>query len=260
MTAIATPGQGGYGWRMTDSDRLNRRVERLAVKRAPARLGSELPAVVETIARRNMANPNNFRPATDEEMQAAEDRIRREHFARKAEILLSRIHGDYKRATLPKSPEGQLAAQWVENYRRGDRCNLVILGPLGTGKTWLAAAIAVSLLTGPRPIPVTLTTVAEMLDVLRPGRNGLDTDMIQFTGTPVLILDDLGAENSSSWTAEQLYKLAHYRSHNNLPTIMTSNLKGKDFRDAYDTRTFERLFGGAKLIELIGCSRRETPF
>ena len=42
---------------------------------------------------------------------------------------------------------------------------------------------------------------------------------------PLLLLDDIGAENSSSWSRDEvLGPLLQYRMENNLPTFFTSNL------------------------------------
>lgn len=42
----------------------------------------------------------------------------------------------------------------------------------------------------------------------------------------VLVLDDLGQEKMSDWTAETLYDLINHRYEHNCPTIITTNLAG----------------------------------
>lgn len=237
-------------------------------------------------ARRGMA-PDEFLsmisdPARGDQLLAeAEDRIRRERLARQADILLRRLPHQYRDADFPRTDFGREARAWLEEYRTWQRSrtrntppptsrrpsasppdgprSLAILGEAGTGKTWTACAIARALLVEDFT-PVTLITVSEMLAELRPAVGGLDVDMAQFALAPVLILDDLGMERPTDWVEEQLYRLAHDRSHNGRPTIVTSNLTGQQIRDRYDRRTVERLFGGAKLIQIAGESRRELPF
>ncbi len=246
---------------MTDSDRLNARLERAVLRRSasPVRVGPVAAEAVLALAKKHVTNPDNFAPATDEDMAAKQREIDMEMIRRKADIMLARLPSRYREADYIPGPVGHLAAQWVTDYRKGERGSLVILGPVGTGKTWLAAAIAQDLMINPRPVPVTMTTVSDLLAALRPTQ-GLDVDIQQFILTPILILDDLGQENQTDWTKEQMYRLSHARYHEGRPTIVTSNLTGEEIKTTYESRTVQRLFGGARLIEITGESRRELPF
>lgn len=259
---IAPTPDDGYGWRMTDSDRLNTHLDRASRRRDRVRpVGPALHDAVAELARRHMANPDRFQPASDEAMEAKEAEIRRERLARQADIRLSRLPSRYREADYIRSPEGLAARQWTESYRKGERGGLVLMGTVGTGKTWLAAAIVRDLSMGERPVPCTFITVADALAHLRPGANHeMGVDMVQFTTAPVLVLDDFGQENRSEWANEQLYRLAHSRSHNALPTIVTTNLSGPEIHEKYEARTVQRLFGGSTLIQLTGKSLRVLPF
>ena len=58
---------------MTDSDRLNARLEQAARRKAEAwapSLGPEIRRAVNELARRNVSDPANFKPATDADMDA----------------------------------------------------------------------------------------------------------------------------------------------------------------------------------------------
>jgi DNA replication protein DnaC len=289
MTSLETHMQDGYGWCMDDSARLRAEVERRAELRVPRRV--PVQDVIRTMAT-NEATRRGIDPAEffnrindpargDQLLAEAEQRIHRERLARQADILLRRLPHQYRDADFPHTEFGREARAWLEEYRAWQRSrsgntpppsarraagalpdaprSLVILGETGTGKTWTACAIARALLVEDT-IPVTLVTVAEMLAELRPAVGGLDVDMAQFALAPVLILDDLGMERPTEWVAEQLYRLAHERSHNGRPTIITSNLTGAQIKERYDVRTVQRLFGGARLIQIAGESRREMPF
>lgn len=264
-TAIDPTSDHGYGWRMSDSDRLNERLDTASRRRSPqpARVGPVAKQAIEALALKHVTDPRNFRPATDEQMQAKEDEIKRERLQRKAEIMLSRLPERYRDVDFIAGPAGRAAAQWCREYWEGSRASLVILGPVGTGKTWLAAAIVKQLMVNiqQQPVPCTFITVADLMASLRgPFRPGLDVDMQQFMLAPVLVLDDLGQEMQTEWTREQLYRLAHARYHEGRPTIVTSNLTGDEIKTQYESRTVQRLFGGARLIELTGESRRQLPF
>lgn len=260
---IDTPGGVGDDWRMEDSERLRDEVARRADGEAarPRPNADNVTDLVLAMARKHGVNPAKLRPATDAEMAAKERELHRERIERQAEILVRRLPVQYRNADMPRIPGGELAMRWLIDYRRGNRGGLVILGPTGTGKTWIAAATA-RLLLVEDTVPVTFTTVADFLEALRPSARvpGVDPDMMQYALAPVLVLDDLGMEKLTEWGEEQLHRLAHERNANNRPTIVTSNLYGPEIRARYDERTVERLFAGSRLITLDGETRRPLPF
>lgn len=164
--------------------------------------------------------------------------------AAKADVLLSRLPSRYRNAT----PRHEISVRWLARYTQGDMINLAILGPSRVGKSWEAAAIARILLLDHRT-PVTFEEVPTMLKRLRPNADGA-SDVGQYQAAPVLILDDMGAENQSDWTAEQMYHVADFRAKRNLPTIVTSNLSPQALDATYGSRICDRLFEGAALLEI----------
>lgn len=270
-TTVATPGGDGYGWGVDDSARLRAEVDRRANRQVPR---APIRDVVAELAARDLArrgqSPDELLarmadPAVgDALIERADREARQDRLARQADILLARLPAMYRNADFPRAGFGQQARTWLADYRadvaagRSPR-SLVILGGTGTGKTWTLCAIARALLTEDT-VPVTVVTVSELLASLRPAQGGLDVDLLQYSSAPVLGLDDMGSERLTEWGTEQLYRLAHERSHNGRPTIVTSNLTGPQIRERYDPRTVERLFGGAQLIEIHGETRRPMPF
>jgi DNA replication protein DnaC len=103
---------------------------------------------------------------------------------------------------------------------------LVFMGPYGCGKTHLAAAIANDGLERGRS--VLFVVVPDLLDYLRaayaPNSPATyDERFEEVRNVPVLILDDLGTQNATSWAAEKLYQLLNYRYNAELPTVITTN-------------------------------------
>lgn len=253
---------------MDDSARLRKEVALRAEKnrlgdeaRAPRLAGPDLRAVVLRAAANAGVSAHKLRPATDAEMEAKELEIQLEHRRRQSNIMLARIPLKYRDAQLPATVSGALAAKWLDGYRAGNRSSLAILGPTGTGKTWTALALSRELLAVDT-IPVTFVTAADMMAALRPSSaatTDLDLTMMGYAVTPLLVIDDLGAERMSEWTEEQLYRLADERSRNNRPMIITSNLTGKEIRARYGDRITGRLFGGASQVLLDGDDLRQLP-
>lgn len=105
---------------------------------------------------------------------------------------------------------------------------LILSGGCGTGKTHLAAAIANERISN--GLPALFISVPDLFDYLRGGfAAGVDADdayqqrMEEIKTHPLLILDDLGMENSTTWVNEKLYQIINYRHRAELPTVITTN-------------------------------------
>lgn len=116
--------------------------------------------------------------------------------------------------------------EMCQAYARDPHGWLVLLGGYGAGKTHLAAAIAnyrVAL-----GHPVLFVVVPDLLDYLRstfsPNSDaGLDERMETIREIPLLILDDLGAHNSTPWAQEKMFQILNHRYNSRLPTVITTN-------------------------------------
>ena len=141
-----------------------------------------------------------------------------------------------------------LAAEWD-----GTR-NVLLLGAVGVGKTFAAIAMAREAYLDGRD--VTIWPVVELLEQLRPG--GREGVAAAVQTVDVLVLDDLGAQRPTEWTAEQLYAVVNRRWLEQLPTIVTANLTADDLAATVGPRMASRLHDGALAIELAGPDRRRT--
>lgn len=104
---------------------------------------------------------------------------------------------------------------------------LLFQGTYGSGKTHLAAAIANYCLARGRT--VIFMTAPDLLDHLRstfgPESNVEYDDLFeQVRTTPLLVLDDLGAESPTAWAQEKLYQLINHRYLHRLSTVITTNV------------------------------------
>lgn len=114
----------------------------------------------------------------------------------------------------------------AKHYAEEPKGWLLVKGGYGSGKTHLAAAIANARLS--RGLPGLFIVVPDLLDYLRStyapsSEVTYDARFESIRSSPLLILDDLGAQNSTPWAQEKLFQLLNYRYNAQLPTVITTN-------------------------------------
>ena len=147
-------------------------------------------------------------------------------------------------------PEVRERADKLQRYfdamdaRRGPGQSLLFVGPVGTGKTWLAACAANWALI--RGWSVAWRKATQWLADLRSSYDADSRTHECDVNRPLrraklLVLNDLGAEKVSPWVATQVEDLLDDRISAELPTIVTTNLSHEELREAYGDRTASRL-------------------
>jgi len=116
---------------------------------------------------------------------------------------------------------------------------LLLVGGNGCGKTHLAAAIANSRIE--QGDSVCFATVPDLLDELRatfaPGAaERFDTVFQRLRDVRLLVLDDLGAHQSSPWAEEKLYQILNHRHLGRMPTVVTTNMELKEMEPRIASR------------------------
>ena len=139
-----------------------------------------------------------------------------------------------------------------------DQCQLnphglgiLFTGPVGSGKTYLAASIANELIEA--QLQVLFLVVPDLLDELRASYKSEvnEMDLLDTARTiPILILDDLGAHNYTDWTRNRLYSIINFRMNELLPTIITSNLSLVEMEDYIGVRTTSRIIQSSRIFRL----------
>jgi len=117
---------------------------------------------------------------------------------------------------------------------------LVLHGVSGSGKTHLAAAIANYQKQAGHE--VVFVSVADLLDYLRSAfspdsKVSYDELFETVKRVPLLILDGLEGQSTSTWAQEKLYQLMNYRHNAQLPTVITTRLT----QDEMDPRIRSRM-------------------
>ncbi len=144
---------------------------------------------------------------------------------------------------------------------------LYLTGSFGSGKTYLIAALLNEM--AKKQISCALVYYPEFLRSLKSSFQTDYSEKFDFIKkVPVLLLDDIGAENESNWSRDEvLGPILQYRMQNHLPTFFTSNLTLEELESSLATtssgvdkvkarRIIERIKQLSIQMELIGKNRR----
>lgn len=146
---------------------------------------------------------------------------------------------------------------FADNFN-GKGKGLLMMGETGLGKTHLSLAIANRVIS--KGFCVAYGSVPELLRKLNKEQYGkIEGDtMTLLTECDLLILDDLGAENSTDYTVSILYEIINARQNRNIPMVINTNLDMKIIKAQYEDRLYSRLFSLSTLI-FVGTDNRLKP-
>ena len=138
--------------------------------------------------------------------------------------------------------------------------SLIFCGPTGLGKTHLSTALARRVIE--RGFDVYYTTALQMFADFEHARFGTElgvesvVSLDRYTSCELLILDDLGTEVSNQFTNSCLYMVLNERINKGLPTVISTNLTGKEIKARYTDRIASRILGDFRPLLFAGTDIR----
>ena len=158
---------------------------------------------------------------------------------------------------------------FVANYPSPDQKGLYIYGDMGVGKSFMLAAMAHELSETKKVVTTIIHYPSFTIDVKNGIKDGSVKEQIDAVKqSEVLVLDDIGAEQFSSWIRDDVLQvILQHRMIEELPTFFTSNYSFADLeaklsngRQGDETwqakRVMERIRFLAKEVHLKGVNRR----
>ena len=147
----------------------------------------------------------------------------------------------------------KVAKEYVNNFPGSNIKNMVFVGNVGKGKTFLAECIANELIN--KNFYVVYLTSFELnnlmiktMDLFNESREELLSPLLE---CDLLIIDDLGTEPVyKNFSIDNLYTIINQRQIHNLCTIISTNLSPQQVRDQYGDRLFSRIFNKQNTLAL----------
>lgn len=154
-----------------------------------------------------------------------------------------------------------IARRYAENWEQMKRDNtgLILMGPVGTGKSFFAGCIANALLEqGERVMMTNFSRILNELVGYRADKNRIVQELVEY---PLLIIDDLGIERQSEFSLEQVYNVIDSRYCRMKPLIVTTNLSMSEMKneelDMAHQRIYSRIFEMCVPVYFGGADRRK---
>jgi DNA replication protein DnaC len=178
--------------------------------------------------------PRGFEPITADDNDVFDQHLIEENLTEGAASVRTRVPPLYQGAEMDHATIMQWVSDLVDAARVDTRSpcpaivrgpSLLLLGPVGTGKTYAAYAAIQALVVSGARCRWEFTTEAGYLAKLRPRpRVDSEEEFERYAKASLLVIDDMGSSVDTQWATEQNYRLIDHRYAWDKPTIITSNI------------------------------------
>lgn len=192
-----------------------------------------------------------FDPYDDAANQAA---AQQSVLAERAQARMERFLAKRPRRFAPEGTLNPKILEWCRLVYKREADSLILIGGVGTGKTWSLWKAAETLTRNGWNGRFDIVDAYDAKDALRDYRDRTQVDL--WRETDVLAIDDIGAIGMHDWDSDNLHKLIDTRWKHGRPTVITSN--AEDLKPLLGPRVASRLADGAVKVALSGADRRRN--
>ena len=178
-----------------------------------------------------------------------EQKKKREYFLKEFSLYDSELaeasFDNFEVKTHAQKEDLEFAKQQTEDYKSGKVGNVVVIGDVGVGKSHLAYSM-IKELTEDSDKTAAFVNVVDLLAKLKADFQSESDYVYRLNSLDYLVLDDLGTEKTSEWSAGVIYSILNARDK----TIITTNLEPKFLVQKYGKRLYSRIFKGSTMSDV----------
>lgn len=145
------------------------------------------------------------------------------------------------------------ARSFADSFSPDSSESLFFMGGTGLGKTHLSSAIAKEVIE--KGYSVVYDSAQNIISTFERERFARDESGLKsqkYFDAELLIVDDFGTEIQSKSSISYFYTLINTRLISSKPTIISTNLSGKELNSQYDDRIVSRILGEYSIRQFMG--------
>lgn len=135
------------------------------------------------------------------------------------------------------------AKNLCENFEK-EHGNLLLLGPVGTGKSFLSNCIANEIIKrGHSVIYFSAISLFEHISSYKFSKDkySLENPLNDIYSCDLLVIDDLGSEITNNFVCTELFNIINERHLRKKSTVISTNLNPQEIAERYSSRIYSRI-------------------
>ncbi len=167
--------------------------------------------------------------------------------------LLPATFENYQPGNESQALAKQKGMEYADHFDTEESRNLLMTGPYGVGKSHIAVSIQKRLMhLGFSCIYIsTPKLLTKIRDTYNRDSEHNELELLEMIEqVDCLVLDDIGAENGTDWTASKVFEVVESRLGKH--TIYTTNLSGRQLEKQIGERNMSRLSQDTEWLKVVG--------